>query len=109
MAITAKNESLERKPARYTLRLAKQLEKAINYLYDNYAPTQAEIMGRQFFNTVRNLERQPGLGTRYKNGMRRIMLGKFRYFIYYREKETEIEIVGIQHTSMGAEFSDNTA
>jgi hypothetical protein len=39
---------LERKPIRYTLRLAKQLEEAINYLHDNYAPKQAEIMGKQF-------------------------------------------------------------
>jgi len=101
----AKN-NLERKIARYTLRLAKQLEEAINYLYDNYAPKQAEIMGKQFFRSVRLLEVMPGIGTKYKSGMRKIRLGKFRYNIFYRELETEIEILGIWHTSRGTDFED---
>ncbi|MDR3000022.1 MAG: type II toxin-antitoxin system RelE/ParE family toxin [Fibromonadaceae bacterium] len=99
----AKND-LERKPVRYTLRLAKQLEEAINYLHNNYAPAQAEIMGRQFFKSVRLLEVMPGIGTIYKNGMRKIRLGKFRYNIFYRELEAEIEILGIWHTSRGTDF-----
>jgi len=49
----------------------------------------------------------PGIGTRYKNGMRKANLGKFRrYNIYYKESETNIEVVGIWHTSSGTEFEE---
>jgi len=102
----AENSS-QGKKITYTLRLASQLDEAINYLYDNYAPTQAEIMGKQFFEAVRLLQKAPWIGTKHKNGMRQIKLGKFSYNIYYREKETEIEILGIWHTSRGTEFEDN--
>ncbi|MCL1956509.1 MAG: hypothetical protein FWF63_04235 [Fibromonadales bacterium] len=34
-----KDENLQKKKITYTLRLARQLDEAINYLYDNYAPT----------------------------------------------------------------------
>jgi plasmid stabilization system protein ParE len=81
------------------------LNEALRYLVKK-SLKQAWIMHDQFYELLSKLERQPGLGTRYKNGMRRIMLGKFRYLIYYKETETEIEIVGIQHTSMGTEFSE---
>jgi len=53
------------------------------------------------------LEKAPWIGTKHKNGMRQIKLGKFSYNIYYREKETEIEILGIWHTRRGTEFEDN--
>jgi plasmid stabilization system protein ParE len=49
----------------------------------------------------------PGIGTKHKKGTKKIQLGKFRrYNIYYREKENEIEILGIWHTSRGTEFED---
>ncbi len=99
------DDDLKRKPIRYTLRLAEQLDKAITYLRE-IAPQQAEIMGKQFFKAMRLLEAMPGIGTKYKNGMRNIRLGKFRYNIFYREKENEIEILGIWHTSRGTEFEE---
>jgi len=52
------------------------------------------------------LEAMPGIGTKYKNGMRKIRLGKFRYNIYYRENENNIDILGIWHTSRGTEFEE---
>jgi plasmid stabilization system protein ParE len=95
------------KPATITNRCLKMLSEAVKYLKDNFAETQAEIMNEHFFDTVRVLERMPGIGTKYKNGMRKMSLGKFRrYNIYYRIKESEIEIVGIWHTSRGTEFED---
>jgi len=48
----------------------------------------------------------PEIGTICQNGMRRFKLGKFRYNIYYRVKEMEIEILGIWHTSRGTEFEE---
>jgi len=68
---TAEIETLtatEVKQAMGTLRLASQLDEAINYLYNNYAPTQAKIMGKQFFEAVRLLQKAPWIGTKHKNG-----------------------------------------
>ena len=96
-----------KKPAIIALICKEQVDKAVKYLEDNYAPTQAELLRSQFLKIVRLLEIMPGLGTPYKNGMRKMGLGKFRrYNIYYRELETEIEILGILHTSRGVEFTD---
>jgi len=63
-------------------------------------------MLNQFEEILDILKKQPGIGTKYKNGMRKIKLGKFRYNIYYRENETNIEIVGVWHTSRGMEFTE---
>jgi plasmid stabilization system protein ParE len=104
---TMTKDDFERKPTTITARCFEKLDKATKYLRDNYAESQAEIMNAQFFKTVKSIGRMPGIEKKKKKGMRRIMLGKFRYFIYYREKEDEIEIVGIWHTSRGTEFSED--
>jgi plasmid stabilization system protein ParE len=100
------DEEFTQKPSILTPECENMLEEALDYITVD-SPKQAEIMQNQFSKIRRSLERMPGIGTKYKNGMRRIMLGKFRYFVYYREQETEIYIVGIQHTSRGTEFSEN--
>ena len=78
MVIMTDDDDIERKPAKYTLLLAEQLNEAIKYLREKN-PNQAEIMGKQFFKTVRLLETMPGIGTMCQNGMRKFKLGKFRY------------------------------
>jgi plasmid stabilization system protein ParE len=45
----------------------------------------------------------PGLGTKHKNGVRKILLGKFRYYIYYKEYPDRVDIITIRHTSMKPE------
>jgi plasmid stabilization system protein ParE len=107
MDITEENE-LEIKPTTIAKRCEKQLDQAIEYM-EQRSEKQAAIMRNQFFKITRILERMPGLGTKYKKGMRKIQLGKFRYFIYYRVKEKEIEIVGIWHTSRGMDFEEPLA
>jgi len=102
------DDDIERKPAKYTLLLAEQLNEAIKYLRGKN-PSQAEIMGKQFFKTVRLLETMPGIGTICQNGMRKFKLGKFRYNIYYRIKTDYISILGIWHTSRGTEFEETNA
>jgi len=104
MAITEDN--IELKPAILATRCERQLDQAIKYLEDNYAPEQAAKMRSKFFKIVKLLELFPELGTKYRNGMRKFLLGKFRYNIYYRETKANVEIIGIQHTSQGAEFED---
>jgi plasmid stabilization system protein ParE len=67
---------------------------------------QAEILFDEFDQHIDLIEAMPGIGMKYKNGMRRFLLGKFPYYIYYREKENIIEILGIWHTSRGTEFEE---
>jgi plasmid stabilization system protein ParE len=100
------SDDLERKPVVITDRCFEMLDKAVEYLKDNYAETQAEIMNDQFFKATELLEIMPGIGTKYKNGMRKIKLGKFPYYIYYIEYKEYTSIRGIWHTSRGTEFED---
>jgi len=104
MATIANNE-IERKPARYTLDCAEMLDEAIKY-YADKSPRRAELIGNKFFEIVELLELMPEIGTICQNGMRKMLLGKFPYFIYYRIKSDHISIVGIWHTSSGTEFEE---
>ena len=79
------------------------LRLAAKYIAKN-SPAQARIMRTQFYEVAKMIERMPRIGAIHKKGMRKIKLGKFRYYVYYREKEGIIEILGIWHTSRGAEF-----
>jgi hypothetical protein len=76
------------KPSILTPECDVMLEEALDYITVD-SPRQAEIMQHQFSRIRKILERMPGIGTRCENGMRKIMLGKFRYFIYYREFSEE--------------------
>jgi hypothetical protein len=60
----------------------------------------------QFNKIISVLEVMPGIGSKYENGMRKFLLGKFPYYIYYREYEDYISIRGIWHTSRGTDFED---
>jgi len=105
MDITRDN-AVDRKPAIVTENCERQLDEAIIYIEEN-SPQQAEIMRSQFFEAIRLLERTPWIGIPYKDGMKRIKLGKFRYNIYYIELTDFISIRGIWHTSRGTEFEEN--
>jgi plasmid stabilization system protein ParE len=105
MDITEDNETPE-KPIVVTETCEKQLDEEVKYIEKN-SPKQAEIMRSQFLNIVSKLRRQPKLGRSFKNGMRRIRLGKFRYNIYYIEFKEYTSIRGIWHTSRGTEFSED--
>jgi len=100
------NDEIKRKPAKITLRCAENLREAINYIAEN-SPKQAEILQQSFFKILDLLEIMPEIGTRYKNELRKIKLGKFRYNIYYKVKDEYISIRGIWHTSRGTEFEEN--
>jgi hypothetical protein len=59
------------------------------------SPRQMEIMHDKFYDILNTLETMPGIGSKYEDGMRRFLLGKFPYFIYYREHEDYLSIRGI--------------
>ncbi len=102
---TTTENNPEKKHARYTIDCAEMLDEAIEYLRER-SPRQAEIMGNKFFEIISLLETFPEIGTICQNGMRKFKLGKFRYNIYYRENENNIDILGIWHTSRGTEFKE---
>jgi len=106
MATTLNDDEIKIKPAIPSLKCEIMLNNALAYLAKQ-SLSQARIMNNQFYEIIGILEKFPGIGTPYKNGMRKMLLGKFPYYIYYREMETEIDILGIWHTSRGTEFEEN--
>jgi len=105
MATTLDNDEIKIKPAMPSLLCEIMLNKALAYLAKQ-SLKQARIMNEQFYEIIGILERFPGIGTKCENGRRRIKLGKFRYNIFYRENENDIDILGIWHTSRGTEFEE---
>ena len=102
---TIVNNGIERKPAKYTLDCTEMFNEIVRYHAGN-SSRKAEQIGNKFFEIIDLLELMPEIGTKYKKGMRKMLLGKFPYFIYYRIKEKEIEVVGIWHTSRGTDFEE---
>lgn len=51
------------------------------------------------------LAQQPGLGTLYEGartkGVRRLLVGRIRYFIYYRATPEAVEVLTVWHESRG--------
>jgi plasmid stabilization system protein ParE len=94
---------LQRKPSKITEECVVMLEEAAKYIKKT-SPMQARIMKMQFMETRKTIERMPKIGAIHRDGIRKKKLGKFKYYIYYRETETAIEILGIHHTSRGTEF-----
>lgn len=49
------------------------------------------------------LARQPGIGVTYKSGrandVRRLLIGRIRYFIYYRVTSETLEVLALWHMS----------
>lgn len=51
------------------------------------------------------LAEQPGLGAAYQgvrtDGIRRLLVGRIRYFIYYRATHDTLEVLAVWHVSRG--------
>jgi plasmid stabilization system protein ParE len=107
MDITSDSDETKRKPAITTPECEDMLNEALAYSEKNYSLRQTEKMHDKFYSILNRLEKMPGIGTKYENGMRKFPLGKFPYYIYYREKEDYKSIRGIWHTSRGTAFEDN--
>lgn len=49
------------------------------------------------------LVQQPGIGATYEGartqGVRRVLVGRIRYFIYYRETPNTLEVLAVWHVS----------
>jgi len=97
-------EELQWKEAIATPKCEEMLAKAAKYYTDMDLTKQAEELVQKFRKMVKLLEIMPGIGTLEKNGMRSVIIKKYRYKIYYRENEKNLDILGIWHTSRGTEF-----
>ena len=64
----------------------------------------AEYIAQDSLEEATSICKMPGIGAPYKNGLRKIRLGKFRYNIFYKIAKEKISFVGIWHTSRGMEF-----
>jgi plasmid stabilization system protein ParE len=51
------------------------------------------------------LAQQPGIGSAYKGakakGVRRLLVGRIRYFVYYRLTPETVEVLAVWHVSRG--------
>ncbi|MDR2595644.1 MAG: type II toxin-antitoxin system RelE/ParE family toxin [Fibromonadaceae bacterium] len=103
MATTLNDDEVKIKPAITSLECEEMLNEALAYIAKK-SIKQARIMYSHFKQILKLLEKQPKIGTKYFNDMRKMLLGKFPYYIYYIEQEECIYIVGIWHTSRGTEF-----
>ena len=99
-------EETEKKTSTITPRCKKMLGNAMEYYIEKNLPEQAEKLATRFKQLVKIIEIMPGIGTPWKNGIRTVIIKKYRYKIYYRENETTIDILGIWHTSRGTEFEE---
>lgn len=58
-----------------------------------------------FGESVALLAEQPGIGAEYAGartpGVRRLYLGRVRYFVYYKATPTELRVLAFWHASRG--------
>ncbi len=79
------------------------VKKAAEYIAKS-SLKEADNLIDTFNEKATNVCKMPGIGTPYKNGLRKIKLGKFRYNIFYKIMKEKISFVGIWHTRRGKEF-----
>jgi plasmid stabilization system protein ParE len=90
---------------RITLRAAAQIEKANRWWCENRLSAPDALIDdlRAAFNL---LLLQPGIGTKVANakaeGVRRLHLGRVRYYVFYRVKGSELVILAVWHSSRGS-------
>lgn len=99
-------EVSEKKESIVTPRCEIMLMEAVKFYIDKNLSEQAKNLTKKFKQIVKLLEIMPGIGTPWKNGIRTVLIRKFRYNIYYRENRDKIDVLGIWHTSRGSEFEE---
>jgi plasmid stabilization system protein ParE len=87
-----------------SVRAANQIRRADEWWAAN-RPSAPGAIGKDFGDSVALLAEQPGIGAEYEGarmlGVRRLYLGRVRYFIYYKATPTELRILAFWHASRG--------
>jgi plasmid stabilization system protein ParE len=86
-------------------RAAAQIEKADAWWLDN-RPAAPEAFREDLKAAFALLALQPGVGSKVSSarldGVRRLHLGRIRYYLFYRVKDQQLVVLSVWHTSRGA-------
>jgi plasmid stabilization system protein ParE len=89
-------------------RAASQIDKAAEWWAEN-RPAAPGAARTDIGEALALLARQPGIGTAYEGartkGIRRLLVGRIRYFIYYRLTPETLEVLTVWHMSRGKQPS----
>jgi plasmid stabilization system protein ParE len=89
---------------RITGRAASEIERAELWWSAN-RPAAPSAIREDLQSAFDLLLRQPGVGARVGNtrlsGVRRLHLGRIRYFLFYRVKNEELVVLSVWHSSRG--------
>jgi plasmid stabilization system protein ParE len=89
-------------------RAASQISKAAEWWVENRAAAPGAVR-TDIGEAMALLARQPGIGTMYEGtrakDVRRLLVGRIQYFIYYRATSDTLEVLAVWHTSRGKQPS----
>jgi plasmid stabilization system protein ParE len=85
-------------------RAAAQIHKAAEWWAEN-RPAAPGAVRTDVGEALALLAQQPGIGIAYEGtrtqGVRRLLIGRIRYFIYYRVTPEALEVLAVWHVSRG--------
>lgn len=85
-------------------RAANQIRRAADWWAANRPSTPGAIAA-DFKESVALLAEQPGIGAKYEGartpGVRRLLLGRVRYFVYYKVADGDLHVLAFWHVSRG--------
>ena len=89
-------------------RAASQIHKAAEWWAEN-RPAAPGAVRTDIGEALTLLAQQPGIGVAYEGartkGLRRLLVGRIRYFIYYRVTLEALEVLTVWHVSRGKQPS----
>jgi plasmid stabilization system protein ParE len=93
---------------RVTKRAHAQIERAALW-WDENRPLAPQAFDEELSKAFSLLGLQPGIGAPVRNArardVRRLHLARIHYYLYYRVRDGEVEVLAIWHTSRGREPS----
>ena len=85
-------------------RAASQIRQAAQWWADNRSLAPGAFR-EDLSDAFSLLAQQPAIGSPYESvrtkGVRRLLVGRIRYFIYYRASSESLDILAVWHTSRG--------
>ena len=89
-------------------RAASQIRRAAEWWAEN-RPAAPGAIRIDIGDALALLAEQPGIGALYEGartkGVRRLLVGRIRYFIYYRATQDTLEVLTVWHVSRGKQPS----
>jgi toxin ParE1/3/4 len=88
-----------------TKRAQAQIDRAAQW-WDENRPLAPEAFDDEIAGAFSLLSLEPGIGATVANtrapGIRRLHLARIHYFLYYRVRDREVQVLRIWHTSRGS-------